>query len=62
MSSDGEKRTVDHHPVETKVRDLTKEEVRGYQPPATGGPEGRNPPTGGSSVAPAPQTSGNKKE
>lgn len=34
-------------------------EKRGYQPQGSSKPEGQNPPTGGSNVSNAPQTSNN---
>jgi len=40
----------------------TTPEVRGYQPSASGQPEGKNPPTAVSSVVPAPQSAAPKEK
>jgi hypothetical protein len=48
--------------VEVRIATGDAEVTRGYQPPATGGPEGHNPPTGGSNVVSAPSASGNDKD
>ena len=43
-------------------RPLEDVEIRGYQPEATGEPEGKHPPTGGSSVQQPPSDESGKKK
>jgi hypothetical protein len=62
MSSERERRTAVHDLAKATARERGIVAIRGYQPPGSGKPEGRNPPTGGSNVAAAPQASGNKKD